>query len=56
MGLFLYLQKMIKNILAFITGILLGIIVNMGLIILGSKLIPTPKGFDPMNAVNWAAS
>jgi hypothetical protein len=25
----------------------------MVLIILGSSLIPTPEGFDPMNANNW---
>ena len=44
---------MIRNILAVITGILVGMIVNMGLIILGSSLIPIPEGFDPMNAINW---
>jgi uncharacterized membrane protein YqgA involved in biofilm formation len=53
-GLFLYLpKKMIKNILAFITGVLIGMIVNMGLIILGSNLIPVSEGFDSMNAINW---
>jgi hypothetical protein len=53
-GLFLYLpKKMIKNILAFITGVLLGMIVNMGLIILGSNLIPVSEGFYSMNAINW---
>ena len=25
----------------------------MGLIILGSSLIPIPEGSDPMNAINW---
>ena len=44
---------MIRNILAVITGVLVGMIVNMGLIILGSSLIPTPEGFDSMNAINW---
>ena len=44
---------MIRNILAVITGVLVGMIVNMGLIILGSSLIPIPEGFDPMNAINW---
>jgi hypothetical protein len=28
-------------------------IVNMGLIILGSNLIPVSEGFDSMNAINW---
>ena len=54
MGLFLYLpKKMIKNILAFITGALLGMIVNMVLIILGSNFIPVSEGFDSMNSINW---
>ena len=44
---------MIRNISAIITGLLVGMIVNMGLIILGSSLIPIPEGFDPMNAINW---
>ena len=41
---------MINNIFAFITGVLLGMMVNMGLIILGSILIPTPEGFATMFA------
>ena len=28
-------------------------IVNMGLIILGSNLIPVSEGFDSMSAINW---
>ena len=28
-------------------------IVNMGLIILGSNLIPVSEGVDSMNAINW---
>ena len=44
---------MIRNISAVITGILIGMIVNMGLIILGSSIIPIPESFDPMNAINW---
>jgi len=52
-GFFIFTKKMIRNILAVITGVLIGMIVNMGLIILGSSLIPIPEGFDPMNAINW---
>ena len=44
---------MIRNILAIITGVLIGMIVNMGLIILGGNLIPISENFDPMNATNW---
>ena len=51
-----YLPKiriMIRTILAVITGVLIGMTINMGLIILGGYLIPIPEGFDPMNAINW---
>ena len=44
---------MIRNILAVITGVLVGMIVNMGLFIFGSSLIRIPEGFDPLNAINW---
>jgi hypothetical protein len=44
---------MIKNVLAFITGVLLAMTVNVGLVILGSNLIPVSEGFDSMNAINW---
>jgi len=52
-GVFYIYKKMIRNISAVITGILLGMIINMGLIILVSNLIPITEGFDPMNAINW---
>ena len=44
---------MIRNVLAIITGILIGMFINMGLIILGGALIPVSENFDPMNAINW---
>ena len=53
MGFFIFNKKIIRNISAVITGILIGMIVNMGLIILGSSIIPIPESFDPMNAINW---
>ena len=53
MGFFIFTKKMIRNISAVISGILIGMIVNMGLIILGSSIIPIPESFDPMNAINW---
>jgi hypothetical protein len=46
----------IINISAVISGVLVGMIVNMGLIILGSSLIPIPEDFDPMNAINWEST
>jgi len=47
---------MLRNIVAVIVGVLVGMSVNMGLIILGGNLIPVPEGFDPMNALNWELS
>jgi len=51
-GFFYIYQKMIRNISAVITGVQEGMTINMGLIILGSSLIPIGEGFDPMNAIN----
>ena len=53
MGFFYIYQKMIRNISAVITGVQEGMTINMGLIILGSSIIPIPESFDPMNAINW---
>ena len=47
---------MLRNILAVIVGVLVGMSVNMGIIILGENLIPIPEGFDPMDATNWELS
>ena len=40
----------LRNIAAVFTGIIIGMIVNMGLIILGSKLVAPPEGMNPMDA------
>ena len=53
MGFFIFNKKMIRNILAVITVVIVVMIVNMGLFILGSSLIPITEGFDHMNAINW---
>ena len=47
------MKPIFKNIIAVIAGVLIGMGVNMGLIIAGSKLIPLSDGFDPMNATMW---
>ena len=36
----------LKNILAVFAGIAIGMIVNMGLIMISSSIIPTPEGID----------
>jgi hypothetical protein len=40
------MNPIIKNILALITGILVGSTVNMALILVSSHIIPFPEGFD----------
>ena len=42
-----------KNILAILAGVVIGMVVNMGLIITGNQLIPFEEGINPMNAMNW---
>ena len=44
---------MIRNTTAKITGVLIGITVNMGIIILDENLIPVSENFNPKNATNW---
>lgn len=50
------MNPMIRNILAVIAGIVVGMVVNMGLIMLGSVVIPLPDGVDVTNAESISAS
>ncbi|MDP6684474.1 MAG: hypothetical protein QGH24_00830 [Candidatus Marinimicrobia bacterium] len=43
------MKSILRNILAVFVGGLLGMAVNIGIIILGSKLIPPPEGINPMD-------
>ena len=47
------MKQLFKNIGALIFGIIIGMIINMGLIIIGGKIFPLPESFDTMNAINW---
>ena len=47
------MNKIFKNVLAILGGGFIGMVVNMGLIIAGSQLIPLADGVDPMNAKMW---
>ena len=47
------MNQILKNILVFIAGYILGSCVNMGLIITGHKLIPFADGVNPMDATKW---
>ena len=42
-----------KNIAIVILGIVVGMIVNMGLIIFGGIVFPLSENFNPMNAIDW---
>ena len=44
------MPKLLRNILAVVAGIVIGSVVNMGLITLGSQLIPPPAGVDVSDA------
>ena len=33
--------------------IIIGMIINIGLIVLGGIIFPLPENFEPMNAMNW---
>ena len=49
------MNSIIKNILAAVAGIILGSIVNMGILIIGMTLIPFPEGvnvWDPESLAN----
>ena len=47
------MKQTLKNISIVILGIIVGMIVNIGLIILGGIIFPLPEIFEPMNAMNW---
>ncbi|MEO7080439.1 MAG: hypothetical protein ABIY71_02890 [Flavobacteriales bacterium] len=40
------MHPILRNVLAVLAGLVLGAIVNMGLIVLGSSLVPPPPGVD----------
>jgi hypothetical protein len=45
-----------RNILAVIAGFVIGSLVNMGIVTLGSVLVPPPDGVDIMDSASVAAS
>lgn len=44
------MHPIIKNVLAVIAGIVVGMVINLGLVIVGSFVIPAPEGVDVMDA------
>tara|TARA_B100000401_G_C52298616_1_gene481570 strand:- start:87 stop:470 length:384 start_codon:yes stop_codon:yes gene_type:complete len=47
------MKQVLKNIAIVILGIIIGMIINIGLIILGGIIFPPSESFEPMNAINW---
>jgi len=47
------MKQILKNIGIIILGIIIGMIVNMGLIIFGGIIFSPSENFEPMNAINW---
>ena len=47
------MKQTLKNIAIVILGIIVGMIVNIGLIILGGTIFSPSENFEPMNAMNW---
>ncbi len=43
----------LKNTAIIFLGIILGMIINMGLVYLGGYILETPVNFSPKNATNW---
>ncbi len=49
-------MKILRVILALVAGVLIGGIVNLALVMLGSAIVPAPEGMDVTNAESVAAS
>jgi len=47
------MKQTLKNIGIVILGLIIGMIVNMGLIISGGIVFVPLEKFEPMNAMNW---
>ena len=47
------MKQIFKNIGIVLLGIIIGMIVNMGLIIIGGIFFSPTDNFEPMNAINW---
>ena len=47
------MKKILTNIGIIILGIIIGMILNMGLIILGGIIFTPTANIEPMNAINW---
>ena len=44
------MNPILRNVLAVVGGVIIGSLVNMAILIIGSYIIPVPEGMDMMNA------
>lgn len=49
-------MKILRVILAIVAGVVIGGVVNMALVMLGSAIVPAPEGVDPASMESVAAS
>lgn len=49
-------MKILRNILAFVFGAIVGFLVNGGIVMAASALVPAPDGVNPMDAESLARS
>ena len=47
------MRQIFKNIGIVIISIIIGMIINIGLIIIGGMIFPLAENFKPMNATSW---
>lgn len=47
------MKKFFKNTGVVLLGIIIGMVINMGLIMLGGIIFETSQNFDPANVVDW---
>jgi hypothetical protein len=50
------MNPILRNILAILAGLIIGSVVNMGVLILGGSIIPPPEGVDVTNMESLATS
>jgi len=50
------MKTVIRNILAVLAGVILGSIVNMGIIMISGSIIPPPEGVDPSSMESLKAN
>lgn len=50
------MHPVLRNIIGFVVGLLSGMVLNMGIIEIGGKLVPLPEGVNPANMEEYNQS